>query len=108
MIATVSKPAMFANSPALAEAAFDQDCLQTTPKGVGSKLRIESKEIREVTTTAQLLHSRLTVTTHDGQRHSIGGLNKRDAEKLRELIQASVDSHRKKARKWPKIYQLES
>ena len=99
MIASVSKMALFANSPALAKVEFAEDCLQLTPRGDSAKRRIECKDIRDVTTTTQLLHSKLTVTTHSGQRHSIGGLNKTDSEALSKLIQASADSHREAARR---------
>ena len=99
MIASVSKLALFANSPALAKAEFAEDCLHITPKGNGAKRRIECKDIRDVTTTAQFLHSKLTVTTHSGRRHSIGGLNKTDSEALSKLIQAAIGNHRDEARR---------
>ena len=99
MIASVSKMALFANSPALAKVEFAEDCLQLTPRGDSAKRRIKCKDIRDVTTTAQLLHSKLTVTTHSGQRHAIGGLNKTDSDALSKLIQASTDSHREAAQR---------
>ena len=99
MIVKISKLAFFANSPPLSRADFSNDSLTIIPKANSNRSRTPGDEIREVTVTPQLLHSRLTVTTHDGQSHSVGGLNKGDAEALRKLIQASVDTHREEAQR---------
>ena len=98
MIVKVSRLALFANSPPIAEAEFANDSLSIAPRGNGEDRHIEGESIKEVTTSAQLLHARLTVLTHNGQKHSIGGLNKGESKALKTLIQKSVDHHRGIAR----------
>ena len=70
MTAKVSRFALLANSPPLSEVRSSK---------------------------AQLFHSKLTIYTHDGQKQLIGGLNKGEAEVLRQLIQTSAEKHRKVA-----------
>ena len=97
VIAEVSKLALFANSPPIGRVEFQDDTLNVRLRSGERQFEISGRDIKEVVTRSQLLHSKLTVTTHAGEEYSIGGLNKKQAEALNVALLRSIKRHRNSA-----------
>ena len=98
MIAKVSSIAFFANDPPASHAEFTNDAFTITRKGNKNNLSIKGSEIKQVKTSSQLMHTKLTVTTHSGRQLFVGGLNKKDSKTLESLIARSIKKHEDAAR----------
>ena len=99
VIARVTGIALFANNPPIAQAEFAEESLTIILKDKGKNRRLEGWDIREATSNSQLLFTKLTVTTHAGRKHSIGGLKKKEAKTPKVLIVASIGEHRMAAQR---------
>ena len=94
VIAEVSKFALFASSSPIGQVEFQDDALNVRLKSGERRFGIRGRDIKTVVTRSQLLHSKLTVTTHAGEEYSIGGLNRKQAETLNAALLQSIKKHR--------------
>ena len=97
VIAEVSKLALFANSSPIGQVEFQNDTLIARLRSGKRQFGIRGKDIRTVVTRSQLLHSKLTVTTHSGEEYSIGGLHSKQADTLNVALLESIKKHRSSA-----------
>ena len=88
MTARVSGLALFGNNSQGAQAEIAIDSVKLILKGKRKNQWVKSRDFREVTTRAQLLDTKLTVTTHAGRPRLIGSLNKKHTNAQEWLIHA--------------------
>ena len=98
MIAKVSALALFANEPPISHVQFTNDDFRIVMKGGAKDQIVRARDIRHVKAANQALHAKLTVTTHSGLEHSIGGLNRKEAESLTKAITTATRRHRDTAK----------
>ncbi len=97
MIAEVSKLALFANGSPIGRVEFQGDAFNVYLRSGERHFGIRGRDLKTVVTRAQLLHRKLTVTTHAGMEYSIGGLNRKQAENLNAALLRSIKKHRDSA-----------
>ena len=94
VIVEVSKLALFANSSPIGQVKFQDDTLNVKLRSGERQFGINGRDIKEVVTRSQLLDSKVTVTTHAGEEHSIGGSNRKQSDKLNAALLRSIKRHR--------------